>query len=94
MSTIVTLNGTDNISKQIATISFNIKNMDPAEVGFRLDDEFNIMCRVGLHCSPVSHKTIGTYPQGTIRIGLGFFNTIEEIEFVLHSIKKIAREVK
>jgi cysteine desulfurase/selenocysteine lyase len=57
--------------RQTATVSFNIAGMEPSEVGLRLDEEYGIMCRVGLHCAPAAHKTIGTFPSrhGPLRVG-------------------------
>lgn len=80
--------------KQIATVSFNILGKEPSEIGLRLDEEFGILCRVGLHCSPASHKTIGTFPTGTVRFGLGFFNTINEVDFAITAIQQLAEEAK
>jgi selenocysteine lyase/cysteine desulfurase len=70
-------------------ISFNISNLLPSEVGYLLNKE-EIYTRVGLQCSPVAHKTIGTYPQGTVRAAPGYFTTGEEIERFLGVIRLIA----
>jgi selenocysteine lyase/cysteine desulfurase len=59
----VVLYGPRDARKQLSTVSFNIQGIAPSEVGLRLDEEFGILCRVGLHCSPASHRTIGTFPQ-------------------------------
>lgn len=85
----VTVYGPRDAQRQTATVSFAVKNMAVSEVGFRLDDEFGILCRVGLHCSPIAHKTIGTFPQGTIRLSLGAFTTIEEIDQVLSAVRRL-----
>lgn len=90
----VTVYGEQNADKQIATLSFNIQGKQPSEIGLRLDEEFGILCRVGLHCSPASHKTIGTFPAGTVRFGLGFFNTINEVDFAIAAIRQLAEEAK
>lgn len=82
--------GGHNPHCQTATISFNIEGMDPSEVGLRLDEEYSIMCRVGLHCAPAAHKTIGTFPTGTVRFGLGYFNTLEEVERAVEGVKQVA----
>jgi cysteine desulfurase/selenocysteine lyase len=71
-------------------LSFNIKNIDPALLGFRLDREYGICCRVGLHCAPEAHGTIGTLPEGTIRLSPGYFNTLDEIDLTLSAIRDIA----
>jgi cysteine desulfurase family protein len=76
--------------KKGAVVSFNLKGWEPAEVGVVLDQTFEIKGRTGLHCAPVAHKTLGTYPQGTIRISPGYFNTLEEVNFTLEAVSKIA----
>ena len=78
-------------SKQAPVISFNIEGYEPAEVGVILDQAFDIKVRTGLHCSPAAHKTIGTYPLGTVRLSPGYFNTDEEVDFTLQALQKIAR---
>lgn len=70
-------------------LSFNVKNVDPSTLGFRLDREYGICCRVGLHCAPEAHRTIGTFPGGTVRLSPGYFNTMAEIEQTLSAIRKI-----
>ena len=87
----VTVYGTHDAAQQTATVSFNIKEMPPSETGLRLDDEFEICCRIGLHCAPAAHKTIGTFPDGTVRFGLGAFNAPEEIAFALQAVETLAR---
>lgn len=87
----VTLYGPGTAEKQLATVSFNIRGMAPSEVGLRLDEDFGILCRVGLHCSPASHRTIGTFPQGTVRFGLSYLNREEEVEEALQAVGRIAR---
>lgn len=75
---------------RVPVVSINVDGYDPGEVGVILDQAFDIKVRTGLHCSPAVHKTIGTFPKGTIRLSPGYFNTEEEIEITLQSIKKIA----
>jgi cysteine desulfurase/selenocysteine lyase len=88
----VTVYGTLDAELQTATVSFNITGMAPSEVGLRLDDEYGIMCRVGLHCAPTAHKTIGTFPDGTVRFGLSAFNTGEEVETALAAVEGLVQE--
>ncbi len=71
-------------------ISFNIADREPAEVSFLLDKVFNIATRSGLHCAPDAHLTIGTFPQGTVRLSLGYFNTLDEVNRTLEAISSIA----
>jgi cysteine desulfurase family protein len=76
--------------KQVATVSFNIEGMEPSDVGLALDERNGIMCRVGLHCAPWAHRTLGTFPKGTVRLGMGYFNTEEEVDEVIKAIGEIA----
>jgi len=85
--------GTLDAELQTATVSFNIAGMAPSEVGLRLDDEYGILCRVGLHCAPRAHKTIGTFPVGTVRFGLSAFNTAKEVGAALDAVRQLARDV-
>lgn len=79
----ITVYGLQDASLQTATVAFNVAGMMPSEVGQRLDEEWGILCRVGLHCAPAAHRTLGTFPGGCVRFGLGAFNTIEEVEYAL-----------
>jgi cysteine desulfurase/selenocysteine lyase len=86
--------GTLDTELQMATVSFNVAGMSPSEVGLRLDDEYGIMCRVGLHCAPAAHKTIGTFPDGTVRFGLSAFNTADEVQAAIDAVHQLAKEVQ
>ena len=88
----VTIYGIQEAARRTATVSFNIAGVEPSEVGLRLDDEFGILCRVGLHCAPAAHKTLNTFPAGTVRFGLGAFNTSEEVARVLTAVETLAGE--
>ncbi len=77
-------------ARQTATVSFNIADREPSEVGLRLDDDYGILCRVGLHCAPAAHKTLGTFPTGTVRFGLSAFNTSDEVDAALQAVAEIA----
>ena len=90
----ITVYGGLDVTRQTATVSFNIGGLEPSEVGLRLDEEHGIMCRVGLHCAPAAHKTIGTFPVGTVRFGLGAFNTAEEIDATLEAVRQLAQEAQ
>ncbi|NJC86994.1 MAG: aminotransferase class V-fold PLP-dependent enzyme [Desulfuromonas sp.] len=70
-------------------LSFTLEGLDPAAVGFRLDNEFDIGVRVGLHCAPEAHRTIGTFPEGTIRVSPGWFNTPDDIDRFLAAVQTL-----
>ena len=84
----IKLYGNTDFSKYTTCISFNYKNFDPAEVSYFLECN-GIKTRSGLHCAPLAHKSIGSYPGGTIRFSLGYFNTEEEIDYTLSILNNI-----
>lgn len=85
----VILYGPCDPGQQVAVVSFRLEGMDPAEVGGFLEETMGIQIRVGLHCSPLSHRTIGSYPEGTIRVSPGLFNTESDVHQFLEGIKEI-----
>jgi cysteine desulfurase/selenocysteine lyase len=60
------------------------------EAGNLLNNEYDIFVRVGLHCAPLAHQTLGTYPDGTVRLSMGYFNSLEEIEIAAKAVREIA----
>lgn len=72
-----------------AVVSFTLDGHDPSVIGFRLDHEFGICVRTGLHCAPLAHRTIGTFPEGTIRVSPGYFNTSTDIEQFLAALRSL-----
>jgi len=85
----VTLYGSHDRETGIPVVSFNIKGKLPSDVGYQLNKR-NIYTRVGLHCSPMAHKTIGTFPHGTVRVSPGYFTTEEDIKIFLEAVQTIA----
>jgi len=78
--------------RQTATVSFTVEGMSVSEVGMRLSDEHNVMSRVGLHCAPRAHRTLGTFPEGTIRFSMGPFTTDEDIDTAAGAVARIVHE--
>jgi len=74
-----------------SVVSFNLSGVDPSIIGFTLDRDFDIAVRVGLHCAPLAHRTIGTFPEGTVRVSPGIFNTREDINCFLAAMNEIAK---
>ena len=81
--------GRQGLEDRVAVVSLDFQNADNSMVAFQLDSEYGIMTRVGLHCAPLAHKTLGTYPQGTVRIAFSADNTFEEIDVLLKALKHI-----
>ena len=88
----VKLYGSLNPLDRVAVVSFNIEGKDPSEVGNILNEKYNIMSRVGLHCAPNAHRTIGTFTEGTVRVSVGYFNTEEDIDKLISAIRNISSE--
>ena len=78
----VTLYGPRDPSLQTATVSFNIAGMEPSEVALKLDEEYGIMCRPGLHCAPSAHTTIGTFPVTLTVSGFGGPVTVTRAAYI------------
>ena len=83
--------GKKDISNRVSVISIDFKGRDNAEIAHTLDNTYGIMTRCGLHCAPAAHKTLGTYPRGTVRFSFGCFNTMDEVEYIIESIKEILK---
>jgi len=86
----VTVYGGLDAEMQTATVSFNIDGLAPSEVGLMLDEEHGIMSRVGLDCAPAAHRTIGTFPVGTVRFGLSALSTTDEVDAGVEAVREIA----
>jgi selenocysteine lyase/cysteine desulfurase len=85
----VTVYGPVRRELRTSVVSITVRDRDPSEIALRLDREFGILTRAGLQCSPASHRTIGTFPGGTVRLAPGPFNTIEEADAVLAALAEI-----
>ena len=85
----VTVIGPSDMKSRVSVVSIGIKHKDIAIVAHELDKHYGIMTRVGLHCSPNAHKSLGTYPVGTLRFSFGYFNTEEEVAYALEAIKTV-----
>jgi cysteine desulfurase / selenocysteine lyase len=70
-------------------VAFVVDGMNPADVGRLLDEGFGIAVRAGLHCAPLAHQTLGTFPQGTVRVSAGYSTTLDEIHQFLDAMRKL-----
>jgi cysteine desulfurase family protein len=85
----VALYGLKAPSPRAPIVSFNIRGIDPATAALALDERFGILARPGLHCAPAAHRTIGSFPAGTIRFSFGYFNTEDQIRSALEAVSRI-----
>ena len=83
--------GLRNIEGRTGVVSIQTVDIDCADAAFKLDFDYGIMTRVGLHCAPAAHKTLGTYPTGTIRFSFGVFNTEEDVDTAIRALTEICK---
>lgn len=81
--------GKDTCEGRTAVVSIQSETMDEAVLAYELDSRYHIMARVGMHCAPNAHKTLKTYPEGTLRFSFGYYNTEKEVETALTAIREI-----
>lgn len=81
--------GKKDLTNRNAVVSIQTPEIDMSQVAWQLDNEYGVMTRVGLHCAPNAHNTLGTYPAGTIRFSFGPENTKNELDFAIQGLKKI-----
>jgi cysteine desulfurase/selenocysteine lyase len=84
--------GSQDAARQVATVAFNIRGMEPSTAGLRLDEEFNVLSRVGLHCAPSAHQILGTFPTGCVRFSIGAFTTLEDINQAVCAVRQLTKE--
>jgi cysteine desulfurase/selenocysteine lyase len=73
----------------VGVVSIAVPRKRVSEVGLRLDEEYGILCRVGLHCAPAAHRTMGSFPEGTVRLAPGAFTTMDDIRTTIRAIGQI-----
>ena len=75
-----------------AIVSVDFEGMDNAQVAFALENQYGVMTRVGLHCAPRAHKSLGTFPEGTVRFSFGHGNSPDEVAECMDALKKICNQ--
>ena len=88
----IRLCGTADLTQRVGVISLDFPGMDNAEVAYRLEQAYGIETRCGLHCAPSAHKTLQTFPQGTVRFSLGYGNTEADVDAALAAIFEITAD--
>ena len=91
---VVNIVGKQDIQDRTAVVSITIDSMDPASIAYELESTYHIMTRVGLHCAPRAHQTLGTYPEGTVRFSFGYANTHKDVESALSALNTIVKSSK
>ncbi|MBI3821486.1 MAG: aminotransferase class V-fold PLP-dependent enzyme [Planctomycetes bacterium] len=81
--------GHRDMSRHVGTLSLHSALLPAAEIGGILDQAFEIAIRPGLHCAPYIHRAIGTFPDGTVRVSPGAFNTSDDIDTLANALAEI-----
>lgn len=81
--------GKQGVQDRTAVVSIDFQKIDNAQAAFELEQRYGIMTRVGLHCAPLAHKTLGSYPRGTVRFAFSGANTKEEIDICVKGIREL-----
>ena len=87
----IRLAGPWDLENRVGVISVDFAQVDNAEAAYRLEQDYGILTRCGLHCAPSAHKTLGTFPQGTVRFSVGHYTTETEIDTAVQAIAEIAQ---
>ena len=85
----ISIAGPKDPAAALPIVSFLIRDADSGLVERRLFDEFGICLRTGLHCAPNAHRTLGTFPRGTLRLSFGFFNTLAEVDHIAKAVRSL-----
>ncbi len=88
----ITIHCADSDAKTTSVVSLSFSQLDNAFVASALERDYSVMTRCGLHCSPLAHSSMGTYPDGTVRFSFSYFNSEEEIDIAVDAIRKILKE--
>jgi cysteine desulfurase family protein len=87
----ITVYGTLDPDRSVAVVSFTVAGKRVSEIGLLLDEEHGILSRVGLHCAPAAHRTIGSFPEGTVRLAPGVFTSMDDIHQTIQAISRMIR---
>jgi len=86
----VTVHGPADPSQRVAVVSVTLRGWEPVDVSAALDSAFGIAVRAGLHCAPLAHRTLGTFPRGTVRLAPGCSTTDDQIDQTLAALRELA----
>ena len=81
--------GKKTLQDRLSVVSLDFPEYDNAQIAFALEQDYGIMTRVGLHCAPMAHQTLGTMPQGTVRFAFSHFNTMDEVDQCIAGLREL-----
>lgn len=90
----ITVIGPDAHMLRTGVVAIAYRDFDPSEISYYMEKYHGIASRVGLHCAPLAHKHLGTFPQGTLRLSVSVFNTLSDIEAALEAMDQVISQLK
>jgi selenocysteine lyase/cysteine desulfurase len=84
------VHGPADATRQVATVSISLAGWEPVDLAAALDGSFGIAVRAGLHCAPAAHRTLGTFPAGTVRLSAGCFTSVDDVDQALSALRQLA----
>lgn len=85
----IQLIGLSSSAEYVGVISCVFEGYNCDSIGFVLNKQ-GIAVRTGLHCAPNAHKFLGTFPAGTVRFSIGFFNSERDFNKLTQALSYIA----
>ncbi len=89
----VTLSGPADPAKNLPVVSLRMARVPPSDLAHVLDRRFGVLTRAGLHCAPGAHRSLGSFPEGSVRFSAGCATSLEEIDRAADAVAEIAAEV-
>ena len=74
----------------VPVVTVKADDMDAATLAGRLDCDFGVQTRAGLHCAPEVHRILGTTDEGAVRFSLGWASTREDVDAAVNAVAQRA----
>ena len=87
----ITVYGTEDTANRVGVYSIDFQRRDNAEIADLLETEYGILTRCGLHCAPDAHRSLGTFPKGTVRFSFSPYTTLSDLEIAADAIRTLAQ---
>ena len=84
------VHGVADPGRQVATVSITLAGWEAVDLAAVLDSSFGIAARAGLHCAPAAHRSLGTFPGGTLRLSAGCFTSLDDIDQAVAALEQLA----
>jgi cysteine desulfurase/selenocysteine lyase len=82
--------GSNDPERRVGVVSFTVVGWDPGAFGRELDERFGVLVRTGLHCAPLAHRTLGSFPAGAVRMSVGYPTAAADVDAALEAVAWLA----